>query len=128
MRNLLTFAGLMLIGSAVGCTHVDSGCNGCGGSCSGNGDYHSRCTGGVCDCDLPALPAPKSWARAGYCTATVAFQLRPRLRLRVTKRPRRRARCRRPVARQPTSNPRLVQGPPGSDLLSIRLKASFASW
>ena len=55
MRNLLTFAGLMLIGSVVGCTHVDSGCNGCGGSCSSNGGYHSRCTGGICDCDLPAL-------------------------------------------------------------------------
>ena len=58
MRKMLTFAGLMLLGSMVGCTHFDNSCSSCGGcghAAAGNGDYHSRCTAGVCDCDLPAL-------------------------------------------------------------------------
>jgi hypothetical protein len=58
MRKLLTFAGLMLIASVVGCQHTDSGCSSCG--CGGNGalghgDRHGPCTVGVCDCEIPAL-------------------------------------------------------------------------
>jgi hypothetical protein len=57
MRKTLMFAGLVLLGSMVGCTHFDSGCSSCGGCGhgAGNGDGHLRCTGGVCDCDLPTL-------------------------------------------------------------------------
>jgi hypothetical protein len=65
MRKLLTFASTVLLVSVVGCTHFNnSGCSSCGcgsGGCasagcgSDNGGSHLRCTGGVCDCDLPPL-------------------------------------------------------------------------
>jgi len=71
MRKILMFASLVLLGSAVGCSHMDSGCNscgcgtsacggsacgsGCGGSGCGSSAYHQPCTFGVCDCDIPPL-------------------------------------------------------------------------
>ncbi len=65
MRRLLTFAGLVLLGSVVGCHHTDNCCgsNTCGGGCStgcssgcgGCGSHHGPCTLGVCDCDIPPL-------------------------------------------------------------------------
>jgi hypothetical protein len=56
MRKLLTFAGLLLAGSVVGCYHTDTGCSSCG--CGGSGGYagHHPCTVGVCDCEIPPIP------------------------------------------------------------------------
>jgi hypothetical protein len=57
MRKMLMFAGLVLLGSMVGCTHIDSGCSSCGGCGNGlgHGDGYNGCIHGVCDCDIPAL-------------------------------------------------------------------------
>ena len=74
MRKLLTFAGLVLLGSAIGCYHTDSHCNSCGGSGCGNsgcgtGSGHSGCGNhgpcgvGVCDCDITPL-GPYTYPRA----------------------------------------------------------------
>jgi hypothetical protein len=70
MRKLLTFAGLVILGSVVGCQSCGTGCSscgndcggsGCGGSgCGGSGAWsrhwdHRACTTGVCDCEIPPL-------------------------------------------------------------------------
>lgn len=73
MRKLLSFAGMVLLGSVVGCqscgtSACGSGCGGCGGSGSRCGD-HRALTTGVCDCDLPPL--------APYGRAAVAPPLAP---------------------------------------------------
>jgi hypothetical protein len=51
------FAGLVLLGSMVGCTHFDNGCSSCGGCGhgAGSGNGYNGCIHGVCDCDLPTL-------------------------------------------------------------------------
>jgi hypothetical protein len=62
MRKLLTLAGLVFLGSVVGCQSCGTGCSscGCGSGCGGGGAWarsgdHHTCTAGVCDCDLPPL-------------------------------------------------------------------------
>ncbi len=69
MRKMLMFAGLVLLGSAVGCAHTDSGCSSCGSGCgSGCSRYHHPCAVGVCDCDIPPL-SPYNYPRAAMAAA-----------------------------------------------------------